>query len=683
MHQRFTTQGLMDRLPESHITGELSQYCLDPKLDALSVSFGQGKDQTVYVPVIPDQQAVPEDLSNVRLMVRLDSGSLRDWKSGRIRIGVRYPQSNIPFLNECGDSELLAQMPFQLQADQLWIAEPLGPNSLTTLAIIVGGSVFFVVLTFLVVINQWVPLCTEEAQLRLDKRGWQLFTIGVLLIFWEPRLNPLANLLRPGVGGTFAAAGLALMLRSTADLFHNYWIRTRPDKIAGDALLAGSPDARIVVLSDRIRLPFHNGGVEVRDDQVESVLLKHDVRALNDYGEIHSYDSVLTLQFDIGNGLETAVVRHRFDNAEAEPLSALQDQLTARIAECWIERLNRGERISSQGWLFDLHTLQPMHGRFRSEIPISSIADVVQDGNSIQIFAEDSERPIVTIDRAQSNAEAFEMTLRQLVERAEIQTDTDSTNATLKDELGKLVVSQRENMECFIVAFVLIPVAMKVAFDNGLALDSPVAITIYVAGGLSGFLAYLWWRTSGTPIREHGFVIRRWGRERRFQWSQLEEMSWNQRPVEHEGTIIRNEVRARFVFRDDHGQRHSVRFRREFMADKSLEEMRDRLSLQLAERLNTEFRETGSYQFTRRIKLTRDGVEIRLVTGTKTVPYSELEFDFGVQHGRMILRQVTTEKSLANINMATRNFYPAYIVLCWATGRTRDAESAEPVLVEV
>jgi hypothetical protein len=33
--------------------------------------------------------------------------------------------------------------------------------------------------------------------------------------------------------------------------------------------------------------------------------------------------------------------------------------------------------------------------------------------------------------------------------------------------------------------------------------------------------------------------------------------------------------------------------------------------------------------------------------------------------------------------MATRNFYPAYIVLCWATGRTRDAESAEPVLVEV
>jgi hypothetical protein len=43
MHQRFTTQGLMDRLPESHITGELSQYCLDPKLDAFPSRLGKVK----------------------------------------------------------------------------------------------------------------------------------------------------------------------------------------------------------------------------------------------------------------------------------------------------------------------------------------------------------------------------------------------------------------------------------------------------------------------------------------------------------------------------------------------------------------------------------------------------------------------------------------------------------------
>lgn len=682
-HQSFTTQELMDRLPESHVTGELSQYSLDPDLDALSVSFGQGKDQHVYVPVISDRQAVPDDLSNVRLMIRLSPASFRDWKSGSIRIGVRYPQSNTPMLNAYGDSELLAQLPFLLQTDRLWIAEPLEPESLIMIAIVTFGIVFLVVVTFLAVINEWLPLNSDLPRHRLTMGGCALLATGVTLLVLQPRLSPMANLLRPGIGGSLLAAGMALIFRSTVDFLYGYWIRSRPDKIAGDALLAGSPDARIVVLPDRIRLPFHNGGVEVRVDQVESVLLKHNVRAFNDFGEIHSYDSVLTLQFDIGNGLETAVVRHRFDNAETDPLNALNDRLMARIAECWIERLNRGERISSQGWLLDLHTLQPMHGAFRSEIPISSIADVVQDGNSIQIFSEYSERPIVTIDRAQANAEAFEITLRQLVERTRSQSETDSTNATSKNRLGHLILSQRENMDYFIGACVLLIVAMKLAFDRGLALNSPVAITIYVAGGILASLGYLWWRTSGTQIRENGFVVRRWGRDRHFEWSQLAEMSWKQRPVEHEGTIIRNEVLARFVFRDDHGQCHSARFRREFMADKTLEELRDRLSLQLAERLNTECRETGSYQFTRRITLTRDGLEIRSVTAPKTVPYSELEFDFGVRHGRMILRHVTTGKSLANVNMATRNFYPAYIILCWATGRTRDAEPAESELVEV
>ena len=399
------------------VSCELTGYHTDQQTFDLSILPADAMGQQGfewYVPIVPVEALTPVGLADANVLLKVHEKHFEALESGTIRVQARYPQTDLVLLTGSGDSALLAQHEEDVSAAPLWILEVVGANEkLATWHLLMPFVIAFAAAC--------LALAHFGPELRRTRPKWLVYggliclSLGLSLVGFEYRFDPLLNVLRPGTGAFLAVCGLTVMLRGMSDRAVTGFMSDEKESV--QALIDGRDDARIVILPDSVRAKRPDGStIEILDEQVTGVVLRQ-MRHVNKEGEFESFRSWLTLQFDAGSGQRTIKVEHWFQADQSDPLDPLSDRLEISISRRWIERINAGQEIETQGWILGRHALRRARFWGSREVRIDEIRDIVDDGMQLKVYREQDPDPCITMSRAKSHTHVIKRTLRSLLEQ--------------------------------------------------------------------------------------------------------------------------------------------------------------------------------------------------------------------------------------------------------------------------
>ena len=345
---RLTVEQLEQRVRprlRCHLTG----YRVDDRLDDLAIDPEAGVSSEWYVPIVSENDPLPRDLGTVPFLLRIHPSRWEEFRSGRIPVTARMPESDVPLLSGSGDSSLFARNLAGLDPQRIWILEVVGSEAMV-------ASSFDHLVPFLIVLSALFfagvllrPKLSRGVFVWPATAGVACAGTGFALLMLEPRLSPMLNELRPGTGVFLCGCAIVLIVRSIGGYFFAKFLKAHLAEAAVEKLLAGSDDALIVLLPDGVKLRQPDGSsLEVMDQQVEGVLLRHQFITNGDTGLMESFISRLILEFDLGEGVQSQTVQHLFSIEQTDPLVALSERLEVDLSERWIERLDRAGQIEVQ-----------------------------------------------------------------------------------------------------------------------------------------------------------------------------------------------------------------------------------------------------------------------------------------------------------------------------------------------
>jgi hypothetical protein len=486
------------------VTCELTGYHTDQHTFDLSVPAADFMGQPGsmwYVPILPDDAAVPDGLADVSVLLRVSEDDFEALESGSIRVRARYPVTDIMPLHGSRESTLLAQHGHELLIERLWILDADEPgNRLATWQRVIPFLIAFG--SACLAISQLLPGMRETRPGWLIYGGWISLCVGLTLIGLDIRLTPQLNSLRPGAGAFLSVCGLAVLLRGFLDRMTTRFYATEAASV--QALLAGSDDARIVVLPDAVRIRKLDGStIEIPDEQVTGLALRH-LRHVDKHGVFESYQSTLTLHYDVDGKRRKVKVQHWFQADQDDPLVPLSDRLEISVSERWLQQLDAGEEINVQGWILDRHALRRAGGASSQEVRLDEIRDIVDDGMKLKIYREQAAEPCITLAKARLNAHVLKRTLKSLLEQR------GRNELPVEHSLGPVLFQRRLAVYAALgptlaVSVIVIGVLMRLGVD----LQTPLGATVLSGLGVALAIAAVWTAAGGMQVREHGLVVRR------------------------------------------------------------------------------------------------------------------------------------------------------------------------------
>lgn len=656
---QLTVEQLEDRVAP-RVQCKLTGYVSDQRINELSIESKSERSKEWYVPIVSEDAELPDDLSEVLFLLRLHPSRFEQFQSGTIRVSARFPESDTPLLDGSGDSALLARNVAGLNLDDIWILDVVPETAARADWWALHGVPFLVifVVTFFAG-GQLLPKMARGLVLWPSMAGLVCAAVGLPLLVFEPRLAPWFNDLRAGTGIFLCGCGIVLILRASGGYVFSIFLKANREEAETEALLAGSDDARIIILPDSVKLRQQDGSyLEVSDNQIEGVLHRHLFWTNLDTGVTESFQSVLKLRFDTGEGLQTTEIWHFFSVEQTDPLVALTDRFEINLSERWVERLDRAEQIEVQGWKLDRHALRPARGWSRSEVRIDEISDVVRDGSQLKVYCEDGRKPSLAVSREKTNAEVLERTLELLMAR-------EPSHPEVSDhKLGGVLFEKTGELLSSLGVTVAMAALVWFQFSSG-ALNSPVIAGLSVFAIFAVIVAVLWSEGLGLQIREHGMVTRRWGKEQWIRWEEMESLRWSVKAAHSNGCFVGNDLSTCATARIENARRVRIRFTQRFIKDDRLDRLQDLISDAIADQMRETLYRTGRCQWTSRIAFTNAGLEVRKLPWsavTSLMPYSELELDHTVP-GKLNLRTRDDRLAGATIPWSTKNFYPGLKML--------------------
>jgi len=142
-------------------------------------------------------------------------------------------------------------------------------------------------------------------------------------------------------------------------------------------------------------------------------------------------------------------------------------------------------------------------------------------------------------------------------------------------------------------------------------------------------------------------------------------MRWIRHRIEGKYGLAGGEWLAARLTANDGGGRTRVAFDERYIKDHQLDDLQDRISRAVADRMQTELDEDGCCQRTSRLRFTTDGLQVRPLFGTgrvKSYPWHEIKFEV-LLHGMVRIAARRGQITLARLMPSTSNLYPGLELL--------------------
>lgn len=444
----------------------------------------------------------------------------------------------------------------------------------------------------------------------------------------------------------------------------------------------------------------------VADQQVTDLAIER--KPHHGSGKLLAETRQMVCWIDTEAGTRQLALTSRLAPGAADPLQVLIDRLRRQIGDRATDHLAARESIDGDGWSLDATQLHLSNRRGRTSIPLDEISAIETIGQEVRIWQHDNPYAVARLPVAGRNCWLVERLLSQRLQRpdpphrggAELHSLINNPQQVLpeldrrsspKSPFGRVLFERSAGKGATIVfgaIGLLLGIVGGVSVWVAILGRDPI---IVAAGGLllllSGLCFAAGWRVRGIFFRayERGLEKATMTSRRALPFDDVDVFSFESRRNQSQGRYTGTTYTLVFADRSREQGRgifYSTTVRNQ---DEELEDLRDRISQEIARRMAQTFAASHTVQWTPEVWFRHTTLEYvrrrRLFVASKVVviPYDTIT-DFELRDGLLHLWTSYQERAVLSINAGAPNFYPGLILL-EGLARTSN-KSNEPLEIE-